>query len=52
MVDPHPARLKIGEETVSSHVKEILARLAVRNRTQAVVRYMQLANGYRGTPKR
>ena len=46
------ASLKIGEETVSSHVKEILARLAVRNRTQAVVRYMQLANGYRGTPKR
>ena len=37
-------RLQIGDETVSSHVKEILGRLGVRNRTEAVVRYLQLRN--------
>lgn len=46
------AKLMIGDETVGSHVKEILARLAVRNRTEAVVRYLQLVNGYRGNPER
>jgi DNA-binding NarL/FixJ family response regulator len=37
-------RLQIGDETVSSHMKEILGRLEVRNRTEAVVRYLQLRN--------
>lgn len=44
------AMLNIGEETVGSHVKEILARLAVRNRTEAVVQYLKLVNGYRRPP--
>lgn len=35
-------RLGVSGETVTSHVKEILRRLNVRNRTQAVVRYMEL----------
>lgn len=35
-------RMNIGDETVSSHIKEILGRLAVRNRTEAVVRYLQI----------
>lgn len=36
------SRLGIGDETVSSHIKEILGRLAVRNRTEAVIRYLQI----------
>lgn len=39
------ARMGIGDETVASHVKEILSRLAVRNRTEAVVRYLRLLDG-------
>ena len=35
-------RLNISDETVRSHMKEILGRLGVRNRTEAVVRYLQL----------
>lgn len=35
-------RMNISEETVHSHVKEILGRLGVRNRTEAVVRYLKL----------
>jgi DNA-binding NarL/FixJ family response regulator len=35
-------RMNISEETVHSHVKEILGRLGVRNRTEAVVRYLRL----------
>ena len=38
------ARLAISDETVNSHMKEILGRLAVRNRTEAVVRYLQIGN--------
>lgn len=36
------ARMNVSEETVRSHMKEILGRLAVKNRTEAVVRYLQL----------
>lgn len=36
------ARMNIGLQTVASHMKEILARLGVRNRTEAVVRYLQI----------
>jgi DNA-binding NarL/FixJ family response regulator len=35
-------RLGISDQTVSSHMKEVLSRLGVRNRTQAVSRYYQL----------
>lgn len=37
-------RLSISDETVNSHMKEILGRLAVRNRTEAVVRYLQIGS--------
>ena len=37
-------RMNISEETIRSHIKEILGRLAVKNRTEAVVRYLQLLN--------
>lgn len=37
-------RLSISDQTVGSHMKEILGRLAVRNRTEAVVRYFQIIN--------
>lgn len=44
-------RLCISDETVNSHMKEILGRLAVRNRTEAVVRYLQFGNqANAGTP--
>lgn len=36
------ARMNISEETVRSHMKEILGRLAVKNRTEAVVRYLRM----------
>ena len=36
------ARLNISDETVGSHMKAILGRLGVRNRTEAVVRYLQM----------
>jgi DNA-binding NarL/FixJ family response regulator len=35
-------RMNISEETVRSHMKEILGRLAVKNRTEAVIRYLQM----------
>lgn len=34
-------RMKVSDDTVASHVKEIFRRLAVRNRTEAVVRFLQ-----------
>lgn len=40
-------RMNVSDQTVSSHMKEILGRLAVRNRTEAVVRYLQLVNSPR-----
>jgi DNA-binding NarL/FixJ family response regulator len=45
-------RMKVSDQTVSSHMKEILGRLAVRNRTEAVVRYLQLINPTHGRPGR
>ncbi|MFA6310367.1 MAG: response regulator transcription factor [Sterolibacterium sp.] len=39
------ARLNLSDETVGSHMKEILSRLGARNRTEAVVRYLQLIGG-------
>ena len=36
------ARMGIGDATVSSHMKEILGRLGAKNRTEAVVRYLQM----------
>lgn len=41
------ARLSISEETVRSHMKEILARLGVRNRTEGVARYLQMIDQQR-----
>jgi len=38
------ARLNLSDETVGSHMKEILSRLGARNRTEAVVRYLQEIN--------
>lgn len=35
-------RLNLSDATVSSHMKEILGRLGVKNRTQAVVRYLEM----------
>jgi DNA-binding NarL/FixJ family response regulator len=37
-------RMNIGEETVHSHVKEIFGRLGVKNRTEAVVRFLELGH--------
>lgn len=42
------ARLSISDETVGSHMKEILGRLGVRNRTEAVVRYLQMIDQTNG----
>ena len=39
-------RLGLSGDTIGTHMKEILGRLGVRNRTQAVVRYLELG----GTP--
>lgn len=36
------ARLDISDETVGSHMKAIFGRLGARNRTEAVVRYLQM----------
>ena len=41
------ARLSISEETVRSHMKEILARLGVRNRTEGVARYLKMKDQQR-----
>lgn len=45
-------RMSIADETVGSHMKEILGRLGVRNRTEAVVRYLQLLNQHDQRPVR
>lgn len=45
-------RLNISDETVGSHMKDILGRLSVRNRTEAVVRYLQLVNRPDGRGRR
>lgn len=45
------ARLNLSDETVGSHMKEILSRLGARNRTEAVVRYLQLIGGPDDSPE-
>lgn len=45
-------RLSISDETVGSHMKEILGRLGARNRTEAVVRYLDLVNPHNGLVRR
>jgi len=37
-------RMNISDKTVGSHMKEIFGRLGVRNRTEAVVRYIEISN--------
>ena len=37
-------RMNITADTVSSHLKEIFNRLSVRNRTEAVVRYLEISS--------
>lgn len=44
-------RMGISDETVGSHLKEIFARLAARNRTEAVVRYFQMSRRPHASPK-
>lgn len=44
-------RMGISDETVGSHLKEIFARLAARNRTEAVVRYFQMTSRPHAHPK-
>jgi len=44
-------RLNLSDETVGSHMKEILSRLGARNRTEAVVRYLQEINAPHDHPK-
>jgi DNA-binding NarL/FixJ family response regulator len=43
-------RLVVSEDTVKTHVKNILRKLGVHNRSQAVCRYFrrEAANGGRG----
>lgn len=47
-------RLNLSDETVNFHMTEILGRLEVRNRTEAIVRYFQIGNqadaGHPGKP--
>lgn len=45
-------RMNVSEMTVGSHVKEIFGRLGVRNRTEAVSRYFQIANQTSALPGR
>ncbi len=40
------ARLNISMDTVGSHMKDIFGRLGVKNRTEAVVRYLQLQRSH------
>ena len=42
------ARMGISPETVASHMKEILARLGVRNRTEAVAQYLRVKRQIHG----
>lgn len=44
-------RLNIAPDTVGSHMKEIFARLGAKNRTEAVVRYLQITGQHSGKPQ-
>ena len=46
------ARMKLSGETVSSHMKEILSRLGVKNRTEAVIRYLEMIREPDDRPRR
>jgi DNA-binding NarL/FixJ family response regulator len=45
-------RMGISDQTVGSHMKEILSRLSVKNRTEAVVRYFQMVAQQRDRARR
>lgn len=46
------ARMNISPETVASHMKEVFSRLAVRNRTEAVVRYLDIISQHNDRTRR
>lgn len=45
-------RMNISPETVASHMKEVFSRLAVRNRTEAVVRYLDIISQHNDRNRR
>jgi len=45
-------RLNLSDATVGSHMKEILSRLGARNRTEAVICYLEITDKARGRRKR
>ena len=45
------ALLNISMDTVGSHMKDIFGRLGVKNRTEAVIRYLQLQRSHDDTAR-